>query len=344
MKVALVGLGYWGVKLLRNLAAIVGPHRIVAIDCRPEQLEPLPRTYPGMTLGSSIEDALADHEVGAVILATPMATHGPLAMRTLAAGRHVLVEKPLAGTVAEATAVAKLAQERGLVAMVGHSFLFSPRVDVVTDYVASGKLGRIAYATSTRMNLGLYRQDANVIWDLAPHDFSILFHVLDERPVSIQTTAQAFVAPSVPDVAFINLTFPSGAIAAVNVSWRAPRKMRTSVLVGERGMLVYDDTQPDEPVKVYDRGVEHVESDNFGENQLTYRFGDTVAPHVSAQEPLSVELEHFVACAEGATSCISDAWFGVEVVRALAAADQSWRAGGLPVELARPLRQVASGP
>ena len=334
MKVALVGHGYWGAKLLRNLAALVGPGRIVAIDCRPDRLEQLPHLYPGMALATSFEAALVDDEVEAVVLATPLETHGPLALKALAAGRHVLVEKPLAGSVAEATAVAALAEKRGLVVMVGHSFLFSPRVRVIADAVRRGEIGRIDYVTSTRLNLGVYRRDTNVIWDLAPHDFSILFHVLDELPLRVQTTAQALVSANMPDVAFINLTFPSGAIACVTVSWRAPRKVRSTLIVGQKGMIGYDDTQPDEPVKIYDRGVERADSENFGENQLTYRFGNTVAPPVSAQEPLSVELEHFLACVEDRSrTCLSDARFGLDIVRTLFAADRSWRIGGLPVDV-----------
>jgi predicted dehydrogenase len=341
-KVALVGHGYWGAKLLRNLVNIVGPSSVVTVDCRPDHLASLPRMYPDMGLATSLDAVLCDNDVRAVIIATPMASHASLAMRALDAGRHVLVEKPLASSIEEAVAVANLADLRGLVAMVGHSFLFSPRVNVVADYVRSGQLGPVDYALSSRINLGIYRRDANVIWDLAPHDFSILFHVLDERPVTVQTTAQGLVEPNVPDVAFVNLTFPSGAIASVTVSWRAPRKVRTTIFVGKKGMLVYDDTQPDEPVKIYDRGVERVDSDSFGENQLTYRVGDTVAPHVSAQEPLSLELEHFMNCVEDGSACASNAWFGVDVVRALAAADLSWRRGGLPVDVPRPVVPVSS--
>lgn len=337
MKVALVGVGYWGSKLVRNLASILGPRNVLAIDRRPECGDQLGRSYPGMPFATSIDAALADPDVRAVVIATPLSTHASLAVRALAAGRHVLVEKPFAASEAEAIAVAQLADERGLVAMVGHSFLFSPRVRVVADAVNSGQIGRVGYVVSSRINLGQYRRDANVIWDLAPHDLSIVFHLLHERPITVQTTAQALVTPGVPDVAFMNFAFPSGAIASVTVSWRAPLKVRTTMLVGDRGMIVYDDTQPDEPVKIYDRGVELIDSPNFGENQLTYRFGNTIAPSVSAHEPLQLELEHFLSCVDGEARPRSDAWFGVGVVRALAAADRSWRLGGFPVEVSPPV-------
>jgi predicted dehydrogenase len=251
----------------------------------------------------------------------------------LAAGKHAFVEKPLAASSAEATELASMADARGLTLMVGHTFLFSPRVERVAQYLDTGAMGKVHYVISSRLNLGLHRSDANVIWDLAPHDFSIIFHLLKEFPVVAQTMVTSVVRPGMPDVAFINLTFPSGAIAQVTVSWLAPRKERSTVLVGQRNMTVYDDTNADEPIKIYDKGVVVPESADFGENQLTYRYGDMIAPHVPAHEPLARELAHFLECVDSETPCRSDGWFGVQVVRALEAADQSWRRGGLPVAI-----------
>jgi predicted dehydrogenase len=199
----------------------------------------------------------------------------------------------------------------------------------------SGRIGALHYVTTSRLNLGLYRSDINVIWDLAPHDFSIVFHLLQEFPVQVQTSARSSVPAGTADVAFMNLVFPSGVIASVMVSWRAPRKVRNTMLVGDMGMVVYDDTNPDEPVKLYDRGVAATDSASFGENQLTYRYGDTVAPYVSPHEPLMLELAHFINCCTTGEPCRSDAWFGLEVVRALEAADASWRRGSVAVEIGR---------
>ena len=331
MKVALVGLGYWGEKILRNLVAITGPTEVVAVDTRPDRRRAVAEVYPGMTCLRSLDEALKA-DVAAVVLATPAATHGPLGRQVLRAGRHLLVEKPLATSVAEAEELVRLAAERDLRLMVGHTFLFSPRVDALTSAVNEGRVGKVHYVTTSRLNLGLYQEDINVIWDLAPHDFSILFHVLGEFPEVIQTMARSS-RRGVPDVAFMHLAFPSGTIAAAQVSWRAPRKVRNTVVVGDEGMIVYDDTQPDEPIKFCDRGVVGLESANFGEHQLTYRFGDTVSPHISAVEPLSVQLRHFLSCVEGGTDCLSDGRFGLEVVRALECADRSWQMGGAPVSL-----------
>jgi len=333
LKVALVGLGYWGEKILRNLVTLVGPDNLLAVDSRPDRLETARRVYPGTTCAGSIEAAFREDDVRAAVLATPAGTHGRLGRQVLTAGRHLLVEKPLASSVAEAEELVRLASERRLTLMAGHTFLFSPRVEVLTDSVRNGVVGNIHYVTTSRLNLGLYQEDVNVIWDLAPHDFSILFHVLQEFPVLIQTMARSSSPGGVADVAFMQLRFPSGAIASATVSWRAPRKVRNTVIVGDRGMIVYDDTKPDEPVKLYDRGVVGLESSSFGEHQLTYRFGDTIAPHVSAAEPLALQLRHFLSCVQDGGNCVSDGRFGLEVVKALEAADRSWHMGGVPVSL-----------
>jgi predicted dehydrogenase len=199
---------------------------------------------------------------------------------------------------------------------------------------SDGSLGPIHYVTASRLNLGLHRNDANVIWDLASHDFSVLFHVLGEQPVAVQTMARSVVRPDIPETAFMNLEFASGAIASVTVSWRAPRKVRHMAIVGERQMVIYDDAKAEEPVKVYDRGVVIPDSASFGDNQLTYRYGDTTAPYVATSEPLANEIAHFLACIETGATCRSDARFAIGVVDALAAADESWMRGGTPVELA----------
>ena len=332
-KVALVGLGYWGPKLLRNLVTLLGTESVVAVEPQLANRVEHSSFFPGVRFEESLDVVLADDDVTAVVIATPVETHAALATQAIGAGRHVLVEKPLAGSVADAVAVAQLADERGVTLMVGHTFLFSPRVEAIRAQIESGETGRIHYVTSSRLNLGIHRSDANVIWDLAPHDFSIVFHLLQEFPVSVHAMAQGVVRSDLPDVAFINLRFPSGAVASVSLSWLAPRKIRNTTLVGERSMIVFDDTQADEPVKVYDKGVDIIDSADFAENQLTYRSGSIVSPHIAATEPLLLEIEHFIDVIERGGVLRSDAWFGVEVVRAIAAADQSWRAGGLPVDI-----------
>ena len=332
--VAVVGLGYWGPKLLRNLVTMLGPTRVVAVEARADRRREHAAGFPGVQFEEHYDEVLADPRVEAVVVATPVETHGLLARQALDAGKHVLVEKPVAGSSDEARQLAELADEKDLVLMVGHTFLFSPRVEAIRNLIDSGEMGTLQYVTSSRLNLGIHRPDANVIWDLAPHDFSIVFHLLGEFPVTLHAMAQGVVRPELPDVAFINMTFPSGAMASVSVSWLAPRKVRNTTLVGERSMVIYDDTQADEPVKIYDKGVIIPDSASFGENQLTYRTGSTVAPNISAAEPLMLELQHFLDCTTRGGAVRSDGWFGLEVVRALEAADCSWRAGGVPVDVA----------
>ena len=340
MRVALVGLGYWGPKLLRNLVTLNGPQGVVAVEPRVERHEPLIATFPGVTFYRDLEQALVDDEVRAAVIATPVETHAALARQALEAGRHVLVEKPLASSVEDAVGLAELADEKDLTLMVGHTFLFSPRVSAIAEHISSGQTGAIHYVTSSRLNLGIHRSDVNVIWDLAAHDFSIVFHLLGEFPNSVHTLTKSVARAESPDVAFMTLTFPSGAVASVDVSWLAPRKVRNTTLVAERCMIIYDDTVAEEPVKIYDRGIVTPESSDFAQNQLTYRTGATVAPPISAQEPLALELEHFLERVRKGGAAVSDAKFGVEVVRALEAADESWRYNGITVAIDQGPRPV----
>jgi predicted dehydrogenase len=334
-RVALVGLGYWGTKILRSLVALLGPDGVVAVDAEQGRRDEAARTHYGLSVLASMDEALSLDDVDAVLIATPVSSHVGLAQAALEAGRHVFVEKPLAIDPEQARRTAELADRSGLVLMVGHTYLFSPVIERMCAEVRSGGLGRVHYVTSERLNLGLYRDDANVIWDLAPHDLSVLMALLDEEPVAAQALARSMVRAGVPDVAFLNFMFPSGAVASVNVSWLAPRRTRQLVVVGDLRMMSYDDSRAEEPFKVYDRGVVAPEDDEVTDDRLTYRYGDTVSPVLSQREPLAVELAHFLSCVRDGATCRSDGWFGVRVVEALAAADQSWRMGGTPVAVER---------
>lgn len=346
MKIAVVGLGYWGPNLLRNLVALVGADSVVMVEQSLDRIAAMAAQYPSVGWSTSLDDTLNDDEVEAVIIATPVSTHARLARAALEAGRHVLVEKPLAGSVVDAAELVVCAEERERVLMVGHTFLFSPRVERMAEYLAEGRLGAIHYATSSRLNLGLHQRDIGVIWDLAAHDFSILFHLLEEFPVSVQTSGRGMVRADTLDVAFVNLCFASGIVASVDVSWLAPKKVRNTVLVGDSQMMVYDDLDNEGPVKIYDKGVVKPDPENFGEHQLTYRQGDVLAPYVAPREPLAQELAHFVDCIQGTAvaPCLSDGRFGLRVVEALEAAEHSWSTGGLPVtvEPVLPGRQVTA--
>ncbi len=333
-KFAVVGLGYWGPNLLRNLVANAGGAQVVAVDQSVDRLAETCAHYPTVACASSLEQALDEHDIGGVLIATPVSTHHHLARTALDAGCHVLVEKPLAASTEEAEDLVTSAEAARRTLMVGHTFLFSPRVDLIHELVTHGRLGNIQYVTSARLNLGLHQADVSVIWDLAPHDLSIIFHILGEFPETVRTSGRAVVHTDRPDVAFITLTFPSGVVALVSISWLAPSKARNMVVVGDEQMLVYDDIDNEQPIKLYDKGVIRPEPGNFGEHQLIYRHGDMLAPHVVAQEPLAREVAHFLACAAGVQMCRCDGWFGLGVVRVLEAAERSWNLGGDAVPLA----------
>lgn len=333
MKVALLGVGYWGSKLLPNLVSLLGSDQVVAVDPDPRRQAWALRHYPNLNVRSDPGALFADPDIEAVVIATPARAHAEHTRAALGAGKHVLVEKPLATSVLEAFALVELADRQKLVLMVGHTFLFSPRVQWISRRLATPGIGNIHYLTSSRLNLGMYRADANVIWDLAPHDFSIIMFLLGEIPCTVQANARSVTRSGIPDVAFIHLMFPSGVLASVAVSWLAPRKTRSLVVVGDESMIVYDDMEPDEPVKVYDKGVGLESTEDFGTHQFTYRHGDTVAPYIAAQEPIAEQLAHFLECAKSGERPVSDGRFGAQVVAALEAADRSWRESGQPVPL-----------
>jgi predicted dehydrogenase len=322
-RVALVGYGYWGPNLLRNYVEMPEVEVSWVCDSRPEALAKAKSRYPSLGLTGDFEDVLRDPRVDAVIIATPISTHFPLAARALEAGKHVFVEKPMAGSRAQAEELVGLAKSEDRVLMVGHTFVYSPPVRKVKEIIASGELGDIYFATSSRVNLGLHQKDASVVWDLAPHDLSILFYLLEEAPSSVSVTGRGCIKKEIPDVAFLNLRFPSGVIAEVQVSWLSPVKLRRMAIVGSKKMLVYDDTESVEKVKVYDHGVHFKDPETFGEFQLSYRTGDIWAPKIESSEPLRIEASHFLECLETGATPITNGVAGLVVVSALEAADYS---------------------
>ncbi len=320
-----IGLGYWGPNLLRNLYANKRRGKLVMCDSDPARLEKIRARYPDMSFTSDCQDLFNDSSLDAIVIATNVSSHYPLAKKALLAGKHVFVEKPFAASIAEAEELVELGKSRGLVTMVGHTFMFSPPVIKTKEIIDSGELGDIHFITSSRVNLGLHQKDVSVIWDLAPHDFSMLFYWLGEEPSGVSAFGHAYVLEDIPDVAFINLAFPSGAIGNVQVAWLAPSKLRRTVIVGSRKMLVYDDTEPIEKIKVYDKGVNIIEPESFGEYQLTYRTGDIVSPKLPTGEPLAAEMEEFLSCIETGNNPKSSGEEGLAVVRALELADASLR-------------------
>jgi predicted dehydrogenase len=331
-QVAVVGLGYWGPNLLRVLFELPDVRVKYVCDQDVERLARVTRRYPSVTATDSIDVILADPAVDAVIIATPVFTHYDLASRCLRAGKHTFVEKPLAPSSAEADELLELAEDNGLALMCGHTFLYSPAVRAVKRLIDSGELGDIYFISSSRVNLGLHQRDVSVIWDLGPHDFSILLYWLDEMPEWVGAVGRASVVKGIPDVAFIDLSFGSGILAHIELSWLAPSKLRRTVVVGSKKMVVYDDTSS-EPVRVFDSGVTYEDPETFGEFQLSYRTGDILTPHLDNVEPLAAEMADFLRGVREGRSPEGNATLARDVVRLIEAAEHSLEERGAPASL-----------
>jgi predicted dehydrogenase len=335
VRVAVVGLGYWGPNIVRNFYELDEAELVFVVDRDAHARERVARRFPSVRGAESLETVLEDETVDAVAIATPVSTHFELASAALQAGKHVFVEKPLAASSSEAEALAAMAAERGVVLMPGHTFLYSPPVIKIKELIDDGEIGDILFVTSSRVNLGLHQSDVSVVWDLGPHDFSILRYLLGELPATVSAMSRSCVLPDIPDVAFINMTFPSDTIAQVQLSWLAPSKLRRTAIVGTRKMIVYDDTAT-EPIRVFDSGADLPDPESFGEFRLTYRTGDIVSPRIEATEPLSLELAEFCSAIADGTPLRSSLDVGLDVVRTIEAVEESLRANGEPTRLVAP--------
>jgi predicted dehydrogenase len=330
--VAVIGLGYWGPNLLRVLADNPDVEIRWICDLDRERLAKYRRRYAEARITTRIERILADTDVDAVVIATPVHTHYELAAAALEAGKHVFVEKPLAQSSQLADDLAELANERGRTLMCGHTFVYSPPVRAVKRMLEAGTLGDIYFISSSRVNLGLHQRDVGVIWDLGPHDFSILLYWLSELPTSVRAIGRDSIVKGIVDVAFVTLTFASGIVANVELSWLAPSKLRRTVLVGSERMVIYDDGAP-EPVRLFDRGVVYRDPETFGEYHLSYRSGDILSPTIETYEPLALELSDFVSAVRADEPMEFHTALARSVVRIVEAADQSLSRGGREVVL-----------
>jgi predicted dehydrogenase len=328
-----VGYGYWGPNIVRNVVERPEFRLMGLCELQESRIEDFRRRHPGVWIERDLDTALSDPRVEAVAIATPPHTHYPLVRRALEAGKHVLVEKPLARRSEEAAELVAIAEERDLVLMPGHTFLYSPAVNKVRDLIQEDELGEIYFVTSSRMNLGLYQPDG-VVLDLAPHDLSILLHWLGKPLVEVSANGRSVFRESIHETAFLTLRFEGGAQANVQLSWLAPRKLRQMVVVGSKRMVQYEDTAADDSVRIYDRGLDFDAEEapaNFGEYRLTYRTGDMIAPRLQALEPLGQELSDFASAIREGTTPVSNGRIGVEIVLGLEALEQSLHAQGEPV-------------
>jgi predicted dehydrogenase len=332
-RIGVVGLGYWGPNVARNVAENPRAELAWLCDRSAETLAAASVRHPQARTTESYDDLLADPDLDAVAIVTPVSTHYELAAAALEAGKHVLVEKPLAASSAQAADLVELAAERSLVLLPGHTFLYSPPVVKVKQLLDAGALGDIYFISLSRVNLGLHQPDVSVVWDLAPHDLSILSFWLGGMPTEVSALTRSCVFPETPDVAFVNLRFGAGTIAHLELSWLSPVKLRRTSIVGSEKMVVYDDTS-NEPIRIFDAGAELPAPETFGEFRLTYRTGDIISPKIDAMEPLALEVDDFCAAILDDTDTRSSPRLGYEVVRAVEAIERSLENGGRPCSTA----------
>ena len=333
MNIAVIGLGYWGPNLLRNLYELHRCEKLVACDLDEKKLAKIKNRYPVIEVTKDFSDVINNDEINAVIVATPVSAHFPLAKQVLESGKHLFLEKPFTSSRIEAEKLIEIGEKNRCVIMVGHTFEYSPPVLKIKEILDKKELGKIFYISSSRVNLGLHQKDVSVIWDLAPHDFSCIFFWLGEQPAFVSALGKDYVQRDIPDVAFVNLQFSSGCIANVQLSWLAPSKLRRTTIVGSEKMLVYDDTENSEKVKIYDKGVNYKDPETFGEYHLSYRSGDVLSPRIDSFEPLRKEMEHFLDCCETGSTPQTDGYNGLRVVKALEAAEYSLKNGGVVINI-----------
>src|SRR5215470_3217894 len=321
--IAVVGYGYWGPNLTRNFAETEGASVLMCCDSDPRRLALAQKRFPALTCVTDFDEALKNPGVNAVAIATPVHTHYELAKRAIKAGKHVLVEKPLTARVDQAEELVALAEKNGVVLMVDHVFVYSPPVLKMKELVAQGKLGKLFFIDSVRINLGLFQHDVNVVWDLAPHDLSIVDYLVDRLPVSLSAYGGTHAESDIEDVAYLNLEYGDGLIANFHVNWLSPVKVRQMIIGGSERGLIYNDLHVDEKVKVYDRGIDVGEDPNqLHKALISYRSGDIWAPNLSTREPLARMAEHFVSCVKTGQQPVSDGKSGLRIVKILDAAQR----------------------
>ena len=331
--IAIVGYGYWGPNVLRNFSETDGVRVVACCDRDADRLALVRARYPGVHTTTDYSEVLADPAIDAVAIATPVATHYDLARRAIEHGRHVLVEKPLTASVAESEHLVDLAAKHRVTLMVNHTFVYTGAVRKMKELVAAGKLGELYYFDSVRINLGLVQRDVNVLWDLAPHDIAILDHLVDQQPASVCANGACHLGTGVENVAYLSVYFDSGLIAHFHNNWLAPVKIRTVIVGGSKQMILYDDMEPSEKIKVYDRGVDVAGPEGVRRALISYRLGDMWAPRLDGTEALRLVAAEFVRAASTGERPLTDGVNGMNVVKILEAAEMSIKHRGREVKL-----------
>lgn len=333
LNVGVIGCGYWGPNLIRNFNNNIHDCTLKTVsDLDESRLKHITTNHPNVKGVTDANQLVEDKEIDAVVVATPVKFHFSLAKTALLAGKHVMIEKPMASSVAECEELVEIANSKGLVLMVGHTFLYSEPVRKIASIIKSGDIGDIRYINSQRLNLGLFQKDINVAWDLAPHDISIILYLLGSYPKTVNCQGNAHVTPGIEDVTNMSLMFDSDRFATIQSSWLEPRKVRQMTIVGTRRMIIYNDIQPTEKVRIYDVRVDRPPHyDTFAEFQYSYYYGDIYTPRLDQSEPLKVQCQHFLDCIREGKKPISSGERGLELVKILEASSESLKNNGAPV-------------
>ena len=333
-KIAVAGCGYWGPNLVRNFSSLPECKVKLVCDTDKGRLAHMGTLYPDVETTTEFDNLVKDAQIEAIAIATPVRFHYEMGKKSLLAGKHTFIEKPMATSVAECEELIELAEEQKLILMIGHTFIYSPPVNKIKEIIDAGDLGEIMYISSRRLNLGLFQKDINVTWDLAPHEISIILYILDKLPVSVNCQGKAHFTKGVEDITNTTLDFNNGEFATIQSSWLDPNKVRETKFVGNKRMLVYNDVEPFEKIKIYDKRVEAPPHyDTFAEFNYSYHYGDMYSPYLKQAEPLKIECQHFIDCIKERNKPKTDGRNGLEVVRVLQAAQYSLNNGGGRIEL-----------
>ena len=336
IQIAIIGCGYWGPNLIRNFRFLPDCNVHTVCDIKDERIMHMKQLYPEVKTSKEFEAVVQNPDVDAIVIATPVRFHFEMAKAVLQSGKHVFIEKPMASSTAECKELVQLAETKNLVIMLGHTFIYSPAVRKAKEIIDAGDIGEIQYISSRRLNLGLFQTDINVAWDLAPHDISIILYILGQLPISVNCQGKAHVNPKVEDVTNMTLNFKNGGFATIQSSWLDPNKVREMTFVGSRRMLVYNDLEPMEKIKIYDKRVETPPHyDTFAEFHYSYHYGDMYAPYIKQYEPLRKESQEFLDCIKTGSKPETNGLEGLQVVQILEAASESLKIDGAPVKIDR---------
>ncbi|MEK7395943.1 MAG: Gfo/Idh/MocA family oxidoreductase [Candidatus Poribacteria bacterium] len=329
----MVGIGYWGPNLLRNFTQIDKCRMKICCDLDEKSLKNVQSQYPDIITTKQYSDLLNDPDINAVVIAVSAAKHYDLVKLAIQKNKHVFVEKPLTLNISDAEDLVKLAEEKNVKLMVGHLMEYHPAIEKLKQMIQSGELGEVYYIYSQRVNLGRIRKDENALWSLAPHDISIIMYLLESEPTTVNAVGQSYLQDGIEDVAFLNMTFPNNIMAHVQLSWLDPHKIRKTTVVGSKKMVVFDDMDTSEMIKIYDKGVENIAPPgSFGES-MVLRFGDVIVPYIKLTEPLRLECLHFLDCIINDKQPRSDGIDGLKVVKVLQSAQKSLKNGGIPISI-----------